>query len=204
VARWTSGTARCAAASHRISDNAYARVAELPVDLAAWAVTEFSPALARASSMERNFYGHNRNRTRIARARRPGSSGLLLPHRRLLGLATASAHQPKHQHRNHNRGNGDSTNAELRRLRTLQAVNALEPRGRGRALQSGGNANAARRQVRAANPGASRRGPCHLWCQRHPAQSETHEPFCGVEPRQSPQESTGQSRLSSATTQLSA
>jgi len=120
-------------------------MAELPADLAAWAVAEFSPALARASSMERHFYGHNRNRTRIARPRRPGSSGVLLPHRRLLELATASAQQPKHQHRNHNRGNGDSGNAELRRLRTFQAVNALEPRGRDRALQSCGNANAARR-----------------------------------------------------------
>ena len=105
----------------------------------------FSPALARASSMERNFYGHHHNRTRIARPRRPGSFGVLLPHRRLLELATASAQQPKHQHRNHNRGNGDSTNGELRRFRTFQAVNALEPRGGDRALHSCGNANAARR-----------------------------------------------------------
>jgi hypothetical protein len=105
--------------------------------MAPWVVAEFSPALARASSMGRSFYAHNRNRIRIARPRRAGSSGVLLPHRRLLELATASAQQPKHQRRNHNRGNADSTNAELGRLRTFQAVKALETRGRDRAAHAG-------------------------------------------------------------------
>jgi hypothetical protein len=103
-------------------------------------VAEFSRALAGAISMERNFYDHNHNRIRIARPLGSGDSGVLLAHRKLFELATASAHEPKHQHRNHNRGNGGTTNAGLRRLRTFQAANALKPRGRDRALHGASTA----------------------------------------------------------------
>jgi hypothetical protein len=81
----------------KISDNAYAQLAEAPADLTALATAEFSPALARTSPMGerhrhgnarvRSIYGYNRDRIPVARPLRPGGSGVLLAHRKLCGLS---------------------------------------------------------------------------------------------------------------------